>query len=88
MPSSAHASSLGWRIEYPWVEFLPAQEQQAFAEGAVKVLRACAAVGKFTAYEDFLDSWRATAEVYSDPSLAAKLLGPVTLSRLPMPDFE
>lgn len=78
----------GLADEYPWSEFLPADEQRVFAEDAVKTLRACAAVGKFTAYEDFLDSWRATAEVHADPVLAAKLQGRLDLARIPVPDFE
>ena len=75
----------GLTDEYPWVDFLPDAEQRAFAEDAIKVLRACAAVGKFTAYEDFLDSWRATAEVHSDSSLVAKLQGELTSARIPVP---
>lgn len=77
----------GLADEYPWVDFLLAAERLAFAEDAIKVLRACAAVGKFTAYEDFLDSWRATAEVHSNSTLAARLQGELTSDRIPVPAF-
>jgi len=45
----------------------------------LSVLRASAALGRFGAFEDAVDSWRATAEIYADPGLAARLLEPVEL---------
>lgn len=63
--------------EYPWVIFLPADEQQRFEVEVLKTLRACASVGRFTAFENLIDSWTASAEVWSDPNLARALLQPV-----------
>jgi len=63
--------------EFPWSVFLPAAERDKFTADVLDVLRACAALGRFTAFADLVDSWQATAEVWSDPSLARRLLEPV-----------
>lgn len=39
----------------------------------LSVLRASAALGRFGAFEDVVDSWKATAEIYAEPGLAARL---------------
>ena len=67
----------GLAEEYPWVSFLPESEQRRFETELLKTLRACASIGRFTAFADLIDSWSATAEVWSDPELARKLMRPV-----------
>ena len=57
---------------YPWTAFLPAKERTLFAKELLAVLRACASIGRFTAFEDLIDSWRSTAEIWSDPELARR----------------
>lgn len=57
---------------YPWTAFLPAKERAVFESELLAVLRACAAIGRFTAFEDLIDSWRATAEIWSDPALVRR----------------
>lgn len=57
----------------PWVSFLPTQDQQSFATEATDTLRACASICRFTAFADLIEDWRTTAEVWSDPTLAATL---------------
>jgi len=57
----------------PWVTFLPERDREAFAAGAADTLRACASIGRFTAFADLIEDWRNTAEVWSDPTLAASL---------------
>lgn len=64
------ASLLG---EYPWVAFLPDHEKDRFARELMDTLRACASIGRFTAFENLIDSWTATAEVWSDSDLARAL---------------
>lgn len=65
---------------YPWAVLLPPDIRDNFTHEAVQTLRACAALGRFGAYTDLLDSWKATAEVYADPDLARRLTGPVELT--------
>lgn len=57
----------------PWVAFLPDADREAFATEAADTLRACASIGRFTAFADLIEDWRNTAEVWSDPNLAAAL---------------
>lgn len=65
---------------YPWAVLLPHEVRGIFTAEAVGVLRACAALGRFAAYIDLLDSWKATAQVYAVPDLSRRLTGPVELS--------
>ena len=62
---------------YPWTVFLPAKERAVFERELLDVLRACAAIGCFTAFEGLVDSWQATAEIWSDPALARRASRPV-----------
>ncbi len=62
---------------FPWVAFLPATERTQFERDVLEILRGCAALGRFTAFENFVDAWRATAEIWSDPELARRLLAPI-----------
>jgi hypothetical protein len=59
--------------EFAWAVFLPTDERERFAIELVDTLRGCAALGRFTAFEDLVDSWQATAAIWSDPELAASL---------------
>lgn len=73
---------------FPWAHLLPPDVRAVFTREAVGMLRACAALGRFGAYTDLLDSWKATAAIYADPELARRLTGPVELSGavVPVPD--
>lgn len=57
----------------PWVAFLPKPDREEFATEAADTLRACASIGRFTAFADLIEDWRNTAEIWSDPGLAASL---------------
>ena len=59
----------------PWVAFLPEQDREGFVTEAADTLRACASIGRFTAFVDLVEDWRNTAEVWSDRALAASLSG-------------
>ncbi|GAB96066.1 hypothetical protein BJY21_003590 [Kineosphaera limosa] len=60
--------------ELPWVGFLPEVDRASFVTEAAEALRACASVGRFTALVVLIEDWRNTADVWSDPELAANLL--------------
>lgn len=62
--------------EFPWVEFLPEHERQAFLGEFFRVLRASATVDRFTAFDQMIEAWRSTAEIYADPELLTRLREP------------
>lgn len=57
----------------PWVAFLSESDHGAFSDEAANALWACAADGDFIAFADLLEDWRNTAQIQSDPDLAAAL---------------
>jgi hypothetical protein len=57
----------------PWVAFLPEDDRAAFVGEAADTLRACASIGRYTAFADLIEEWRNTAEIWSDPALAESL---------------
>lgn len=57
----------------PWVAFLPESDRETFAIESAETLRACASIGRYAAFADLIDDWRNTAEIHSDPELAAAL---------------
>lgn len=67
----------GLAASLPWTAFLPEAEREAFAAEAADTLRACAALGRFTAFASLIEEWRNTAEIWSDPDLAASLAAAV-----------
>jgi len=67
----------GLQDEFPWMALLPAPVRGECARELLIVLRASAAVGRYGALHDTLDSWTATAEIYTDSHLVAQLTEPV-----------
>lgn len=61
----------------PWTIFLSEAGRTEFTIEAADVLRACASLGRFTAFAALLDEWRNTADIMSDPKLSAALTTPV-----------
>lgn len=59
--------------EYPWLEFLPGHERRAFLDEFFRVLRASATVDRFAAFDQMIEAWKSTAEIYADPELLARL---------------
>lgn len=57
----------------PWMVLLPAADRATFVTEAVDALRTCASGGKLTAFAALIEDWCRTAEVWSDPALAASL---------------
>jgi hypothetical protein len=50
------------RRQFPWIEFLPANDRTTFATEIVDVTRACAAVGQFSRLLITFEAWHSTAE--------------------------
>ncbi len=67
----------GLQDEFPWMALLPAPVRGECARELLIVLRASAALGRYGALHDTLDSWKATAEIYTDSHLVAQLTEPV-----------
>lgn len=61
----------------PWVAFLPARDRESFVIESTETLRACASIGRYTAFADLIEDWRNTADIHSDPELAAALSGDI-----------
>ncbi len=62
---------------FPWVKFLPDEAVREFLVEFMETARAAADLGTVGPLGPVIASWKATAEIYSDPSLHAKLLKPV-----------
>ncbi len=62
--------------ELPWLTWLPEQERLACVRELLADLVAGADTGLLTPFARSLTSWRSTAEVWSDPTLARELHGP------------
>ncbi len=56
---------------FPWVQFLPREDVQAFMVELVKTARACAELGNMAPLEPIIAAWRGTAEIHADPELRA-----------------
>lgn len=67
----------GLAAALPWVAFLPESDRGQLAVEAADTLRACASIGRYTAFADLIEDWRNTAEVWSAPDLAAALSGDI-----------
>lgn len=62
--------------EYPWLEFLPEDARKQFTDEFFRVLRAAATVDRFAAFDQMIEAWKSTAEIYADPELLARLQDP------------
>jgi hypothetical protein len=60
---------------YPWLRFLPERERNVFLREFAETVEACAAIDNNAPIAQLLHEWKATAEVYADPSLAVALKG-------------
>lgn len=58
---------------FPWVRWLPDDAVREFLVEYVETARAAAELGSVAPLAPVIASWKATAEVYSDPDLHAKL---------------
>jgi hypothetical protein len=73
---------------YPWITSLPAEGRSAFAREYELASRISGAASGVAQLEEVLCSWKATAAIYADPPLLAKLTAPLagtSLGRVPRP---
>ncbi|WP_328746384.1 hypothetical protein OHT57_12650 [Streptomyces sp. NBC_00285] len=61
---------------FPWVRFLPGEAVREFLIEFMDTARAATELGTVGPLAPVIASWKATAEVYSDPDLAKRLLTP------------
>lgn len=82
---AALADALG--DAFPWLEFLPDTERNLFVQEFSRVVTAAAELDNVTPVTQLLREWRATAEIHADPSLASRLVVPVSAGgdRVPRP---
>lgn len=64
--------------EFPWVQALPPEDVNAFASDFVRAAQASAELGQWAVLNQAVREWKATAAIYAEPGLAAKLTAPVT----------
>jgi hypothetical protein len=64
--------------EFPWVQVLPPEDVNAFARDFVRAAQASAELGQWAVLNQTVREWKATAAIYAEPGLAAKLAAPVT----------
>lgn len=62
---------------FPWVDFLPGPEREAFAAELTQMMIATSAVDNYTPLAQLVREWRATAEIHADPELARRLAAPI-----------
>ncbi|MGW4117241.1 hypothetical protein [Nocardia sp. NPDC004711] len=62
--------------ELPWLTWLPADARQECVKELLDNLLAGADTGLLLPFSRALREWQSTAEVYSDPELTRRLLGP------------
>lgn len=58
--------------------FLPERDRDEFVIESAETLRACASIGRYTAFADLMEDWRNTAEIFSDSFLADELSGAIS----------
>lgn len=80
---------------FPWVRFLPEAAVREFLVEFMDTARAASDLGTINPLAPVIASWKSTAEVYSNPELAAQLrtpteddLGPVDVSQCGEVDDE
>lgn len=57
----------------PWLEFLPPADRRLFVDEFSRVVIAAAELDNYTPLNQLVREWRATAEVFADPTLAKRL---------------
>ena len=65
------------RPRLPWTRFLPLPALEEFGREFAETLEACASIGNMNRIAEVLADWKATAEAYADPALAAELRRPL-----------
>jgi hypothetical protein len=61
---------------FPWMRFLPAEDDRAFIAEFIATARASAELGNMAPVTTVIAAWMATAEVYADPEVLRVLTTP------------
>jgi len=61
----------------PWARLLPTHERETFVREFLETAEACASVGNNAPLAQLVHEWKATADIYADPALAADLKRPL-----------
>ncbi|MFD0205129.1 MULTISPECIES: DUF6247 family protein [Saccharothrix] len=63
--------------EFPWVDVLPDEEKAEFVADFARAFQASAELGEWSVLAQTVREWRSTAAIHADPTLAARLSGPL-----------
>ncbi|AOS61645.1 DUF6247 family protein [Actinoalloteichus hymeniacidonis] len=63
--------------EFPWVDVLSEDARAEFVAELARAFRTSAELGHWTVLAQTVREWKATAAIYADPELAARLTKPV-----------
>jgi hypothetical protein len=63
--------------EFPWVDVLPNEEKAEFVADFARAFQASAELGEWSVLAQTVREWRSTAAIHADPTLAARLSGPL-----------
>ena len=74
----------------PWLKFLPDLERDVFFEDFFRTAEGAADLGVMAPLGRVLREWRATAQIYADPTLAQELSRPLpgVGDRVPEPSVK
>ncbi|MBI4729264.1 MAG: hypothetical protein HY775_07135 [Acidobacteria bacterium] len=74
---AARSAIARWLVdELPWTNFLPDADRQEFLSDFARTATACVEVDNYEPLIQSLRGWKATAEIYADPRVAAHLRRP------------
>jgi len=68
---------IGRQAPLPWLSFLPQTEREQFYVELFECIEGAGSLGTLAPIARLLDEWHATAQVYADPDLAARLRRPL-----------
>jgi hypothetical protein len=68
---------IGRQVALPWLRFLPPAERARFYADLFACVEGASQIGSYAPVGRLLDEWQATAAVYADPDLAARLQRPL-----------
>jgi hypothetical protein len=70
-------AALGRQAPLPWLSFLPQAARERFYVELFECIDGAGSLGTLAPVGRLLDEWHATAQVYADPDLAARLRRPL-----------
>jgi hypothetical protein len=75
---------------FAWSEFLPSKDRKAFLDEFSRTLTASAEIDTYGQLAQVVREWKATAEIYADPTLARRLKRPIDTDgvRVSQPDIS